>query len=295
MFLQGCAGMKYRGDFVSDKSTPSRDAIQVTYLGTNGYLFVCGGTTILVDPYFSRVPLGHVALNLPIKPDQNRITRGLSHLPRKIDCILVTHGHLDHLLDVPEIARRTGATVIASQTSCRLARAAGLPEKQTRPVKPGQSLRLGTATVLILPAVHDKLFGHALFPGIETAVPSPPATPGDWKAGEPLAFLVEMNGSRIYLDSGGVPEAPPPLIAPVDLAIIGMALPDDRARLSPMLERLKPRYFLPSHQDDFFRPLDRGFRFGPLSDFGAVRDQWNKHHAPERLILLDYFEPWSLR
>ena len=34
-----------------------------------------------------------------------------------------------------------------------------------------------------------------------------------------------------------------------------MALPDSRQRLSAALERLQPRYILPSHQDNFFVPL----------------------------------------
>jgi hypothetical protein len=48
-----------------------------------------------------------------------------------------------------------------------------------------------------------------------------------------------------------------------------MALPDSRARLPRALERLEPRYILPSHQDNFFLPLDAGFQFGPLTDFSG--------------------------
>ena len=57
----------------------------------------------------------------------------------------------------------------------------------------------------------------------------------------------------------------------MDLAILGVALPDSRARLHATLERLQPRYVLPSHQDNFFRPLNAGFQFGPFTDFPRVQ------------------------
>jgi hypothetical protein len=72
-----------------------------------------------------------------------------------------------------------------------------------------------------------------------------------------------------------------------------MALSDSRGRLSAALERLSPRYILPSHQDNFFLPLDAGFQFGQLTDFPRVqRDCARANHG--RLILLDYFKPWTL-
>src|SRR5262249_27557487 len=114
----------------------------------------------------------------------------------------------------------------------------------------------------------------------------------DWICGEPLAFLIEVNGQRIYLDSGGTPAQLPPN-EHVDLAILGMALPDSRARLGPALARLQPRYFLPSHQDDFFRPLSAGFQFGALTDFPRVQHDFALQNRG-RLILLDYFRPWTL-
>lgn len=282
--------------------SPSRPAtVAITYLGTNGYLFVSGDTRILVDPYFSRLPLGAVALGQPIAPDRARIAWSMTKLPRRIDRIFVTHGHFDHLLDVPAVAHETGATLVASQTSCFVASAAAAASNgtlSTLAVRPGASVRAGAATVRILPATHDRILGFTPFPGTISEPPSrPPTKPGDWKLGEPLAFLIELNGKRIYVDSGGVSGAPLPEVAgPVDLAIIGVALPDARRRLAPLLARLQPRWFLPSHQDDFFRPLDAGFQYGPLTDVAAVRAAWSRHGgAPERFLVLDYFQPWVLQ
>ena len=193
----------------------------------------------------------------------------------------MTHGHFDHLLDVPEIARRTAARVIASPTSCHLSQAAGVSASETVSLRAGDSVRLGSVRVHALPAVHDLIFGVMPFPGLRASVPrKAPVRPSDWVCGEPLAFLVEIGGKRIYVDSGGTPAALPPMeVGPVDLAILGVSLPDSRKRLVPALRRLRPRYVLPSHQDDFFRPLSDGFRFGSMTNFSAVLRSVEKYRS----------------
>jgi len=143
-----------------------------------------------------------------------------------------------------------------------------------------------------LPAMHDRLFGKVPFDQHDARSSGPPQRPADWICGEPLAFLIEAGGQRIYIDSGGRPgQLPPP--ERVDLAILGMALPDSRARLPSALEQLNPRFILPSHQDNFFRPLEAGFQFGSLTDFSRVRFDCEQANRG-RLILLDYFRPWTL-
>jgi L-ascorbate metabolism protein UlaG (beta-lactamase superfamily) len=264
--------------------------VRITYLGTNGYLLEARGTTVLVDPYFTRASLFSVALNLRVEPSISDLRWAAGRLPKRIDAILVTHAHVDHLLDAPPIARDTGARIIASRTGSLLARAAGA-EKVTA-VAPGSFLRVGSAVIRVLPASHDCVFGRVPFPGTRGEVPPKPVRFSDWVCGEPLAFLIELGGKRIYLDSGGTPAVLPPAdLGRIDLAILGVALPDSRARLRATLDRLRPRVFLPSHQDHFFRPIQTGFTFGPLTNFAEVR----RLAAGERLILLDYFRPWTLR
>jgi L-ascorbate metabolism protein UlaG (beta-lactamase superfamily) len=283
------------------QSSPPTRGVRVTYLGTNGYLLEAPDATILIDPYFSRISLPMIAFNSSVKPHIGRINSGMTRVPKRVDAILVTHGHFDHLLDVPEIARRTGANIIASPTSCYLAQASGTPALKTSPVLPGDSLRCGNARVQVLAAVHDQILGVMPFPGTRGAVPSrPPRRPSDWVCGEPLAFLIDSGGKRIYVDAGGTLAALPPAVAkPVDLAILGVYLRESRSRVLPALQRLRPRYILPSHQDDFFRPLSEEFQFGPMTDFSDVLRSIEKYRShssrPAHLILLDYFVPWVLK
>ncbi len=288
------AGFEDYARYVAADEARERGGIRVTYLGVNGYQFETGGHALLVDPYFSRIGLCAVAFNQRVEPDDFRLQQGLAHVRPRVDAVLVTHAHIDHLLDVPPIMRRTGAQLVAGPTAVSLARSLGISAARCRPVNNGDVRRIGPWTIRAYAAEHDRLLGSVPMPGERPQPGPPPVKPKDWIVGEPLGFLIEAAGQRIYVESGGRPDALPPGIK-VDLAILGVALPDARRHFAPAVRRLRPRFTLPSHQDDFFQPLDRGFIFGKLTDFPEILRTWERERLPGRLILLDYFRPWTLR
>src|SRR5882672_8493173 len=72
--------------------------MKITYYGHACFAVEMGGRNLLFDPFIKG---NDAAKNV----DVNRL---------KADYILVSHGHWDHTADAAEIAKRTGATVIAN-------------------------------------------------------------------------------------------------------------------------------------------------------------------------------------
>lgn len=277
----------------AEAPAPAANELSVTYLGVNGYLLRSGSTALLVDPFFSRVPLREVVFRAPLASSPEDIAFGLEKggVPGRVDAILVTHSHFDHALDVPALQRRLGGRVIASETGAALCLAAGLAPSAVTATAPGRVHRVGAATVRVLAARHDLVFGKVPYPGLLSEPPSsPPTRASHWLLGTPLAFAIEIGGRRVYVESGGV-SGHPPSVADVDLAIVGTAV-GDADRYAEVVRALAPRHVLPSHQDNFFNPLRSGFHFSALSDFPRIKAVHRGEGLPGELILMDYFHTW---
>ena len=117
--------------------------VVLRYLGTAGWEITNGTTTILVDPYLSRVngpaPPGGGS-GQPVAGDTRRAYKWTdvatpdiaaidAHI-QQADFVLVTHTHYDHILDVPHIALKTRATVIGTESTENVMRAYGVREEQ---------------------------------------------------------------------------------------------------------------------------------------------------------------------
>jgi L-ascorbate metabolism protein UlaG (beta-lactamase superfamily) len=71
-------------------------AVDIRWLGQSCFELKAGGTTVLIDPFLTGNPKAAATAD-EMEPD----------------VILLTHGHGDHLGDTVDIAKRTGATVVA--------------------------------------------------------------------------------------------------------------------------------------------------------------------------------------
>jgi L-ascorbate metabolism protein UlaG (beta-lactamase superfamily) len=71
-------------------------AVDVRFLGQSCFELKADGATVLTDPFLTGNPLAAASAD-EVEADQ----------------ILLTHGHADHLGDTVDIAKRTGATVLA--------------------------------------------------------------------------------------------------------------------------------------------------------------------------------------
>jgi len=192
-------------------STFARRGLQLSYLGTAGWELSDGKTVVLVDPYLTRLkidtphdpalpsdPRPLVTLNDFATSDQAVID---GHIKRA-DFILITHTHVDHVLDMPYIARKTGALVIDTESTANFARDAGVPNSQILTVKGGEDLELGSCSVRVIPSLHGILrrsplaSPSAIFP----ADTKPPFRLRElFVEGGTLTFLVRMGGLQVIV------------------------------------------------------------------------------------------------
>jgi L-ascorbate metabolism protein UlaG (beta-lactamase superfamily) len=288
--------------------------IQISYLGNAGWQITDGKTVILVDPYLSRLKLQ--TPNDPVLDDDKRptFTRddiAVSDEPtidahiQHADFILVTHTHVDHALDVPHIAKKTGATVIGTESTISYARASGVPESQLFTVKGGDDLEFGAFSARIVPSLHGILRrapNTAPNPGPPppAVIPidaKPPFRLRDFAEGGTLAYLVRLNGVRILaFGSMNYIEREVKGLRP-DVALIG-AMPERReiynytARLLDAIG--DPPLVLPTHWDRFNVPygVSQQSAIERLQSFLAEV----KSASPRtRVIIPEYFKPISIQ
>ena len=172
--------------------------VRVKFLGVATLLIEDGETAILTDGFFSRPNIAQM-LSGKIAPDIAAIGAGMQRAGiTKLAAVIPVHSHYDHAMDAPEVAKRTGALLIGSESTAYIGRGWGLPEAQIRLAAPGEAMQFGRFTVTILPSRH----APTGFTGGEITSPlKPPAGVTDYLEGASYAILVR-HGTRSLLING---------------------------------------------------------------------------------------------
>lgn len=116
--------------------------MKLIWLGHSAFRIETAEATILIDPFFT----GNASFE---GLDRGKITEGVTH-------ILLTHGHGDHLGDTVEIARQTGATVLANADLASWLSTKGL--EKLEPGNTGGTVDFGSFTVTFTNALHSSAF-----------------------------------------------------------------------------------------------------------------------------------------
>jgi L-ascorbate metabolism protein UlaG (beta-lactamase superfamily) len=143
------------------------------------------GKVLLIDPWLSN----------PLNPEAKDGKDPLATLGR-VDYILLTHGHRDHVGEAVEIARKTGAALIANpELAGNLVKLADFPKAQAETdaiMGIGGEIQIadGEGMVAMTPAVHT------------SSVFNPKAGPNEPErayGGNPAGFVIKIqNGPTIY-------------------------------------------------------------------------------------------------
>ncbi|MEO8924638.1 MAG: MBL fold metallo-hydrolase [Caldimonas sp.] len=143
--------------------------LQLTHFGAAAWRISDGKTTVYVDPYFSRLRTVKVfGESFPPPSSDRRPVYGYDDvLPsdtavidqhvRDGQFILISHSHFNHCMDMPYIAKKTGATVIGTESTASLARASGVPNNQIIPAKGGEDFEFGAISIRVIPSLHSSL------------------------------------------------------------------------------------------------------------------------------------------
>lgn len=220
-------------------------ATQFRWLGVGGVELTAGDQVLLIDPYLTRVPLWRVAFGR-VRPNRALVAEKI----HRCDFVLVTHAHFDHLMDVPDVVRNTGATALGSAHTCRLLAALGVPAAHVRQIGTGDRLTLGGFRVTVLPAGHVTVWGWHPFSGPLPRHLHPPLRARHYRMDGCFGFLVDVGGLRLL-------HCPGQGVAADLLTVKPLEQPATYARL---LRRVRPRVVIPVHWDDFGRPLSRPLR-----------------------------------
>ena len=195
--------------------------MKLTYFGHSAFQIETNGTTVLFDPFITGNPhTDGVVTADDLNPD----------------VILLTHAHGDHWGDTLDIAKRTGALLVANYEITSYAQNHG--HANVQPMNTGGSWTFDWGTVTQTYARHSSSF--------------PDGTYG----GNPNGYLVYIEGRCIYAAGDTCPFAEMAWIGednPVDVALLPIGDcftmgPKDAVRAARMVN---PALTIPLHYDTF--------------------------------------------
>ena len=112
--------------------------MKLTWLGHSAFRVDLDKSRILIDPFLK----GNPKFTL----DFDAVTEGVTH-------IVLTHGHDDHIGDAVEIAKKSGAQIVANFEICMFL--SGQGAENINPGKTGGTIPCGEFSVALTPALHS--------------------------------------------------------------------------------------------------------------------------------------------
>jgi L-ascorbate metabolism protein UlaG (beta-lactamase superfamily) len=245
------------------------------WLGTAGFRITCGDKVILIDPYLTR--------NERAFPFQELGPGDM----RDADYIFLSHGHFDHIADVPAIMEVAEADVYCSSVSGETLIRMGVPGSRIHTISGGESETLEGFSVSVTECDHIKfdlgliiktvprLLGEfrSLLPRVR-GMPAGPVLNTYFDFGDiSVLHLGSLGLKPGQVQALGVPSP--------DILLIPLQGHSDICLLAAKLAAaIRPRAVIPEHHDDFFPPVSQMIDIEPF-----------RLHLKELLPECAYYEP----
>ena len=261
--------------------------LELEWLGVSGYRISCEGQTLFVDPYLSRVPLRDLVLRRTALPDPAALDRFVQ-APGEVAGVLVGHTHFDHAVDAPAIARRFGCRAYGSDSLVNLMALHSIADQAVE-VEPYRTYELGPFAVSFTPSAHSKLLlGLAVpYDGDLTCEHLDGLSPNAYRCGQVWGISIEVAGVRFYHQGSANLIDDAVRERGVDVFLAGVAGRSfTRDYWQRILPRLDPRVVVPTHYDNFFRPLGQRMEFVSNVQLAALPEEIGAVSADAELIAL---------
>ena len=232
----------------------------MTWLGTSGFRIETGDGAFLIDPYLTRNPEAAPVQN--IRPDQ------LGPAGQ----IFISHGHFDHLYDVPVVAEVTRAIVYCDQVAADTLMKNGLsPERIHIVNQNGADFNFGTYQARAFYSRHIRFdlplilrtlarVGKRFFELRPTLKQYPAGQVLSWR------FTIEGRTVHHFGSAGATPHELERLRKmETDILLLPLQGHTNICQIALNYVRvMQPKLVIPHHQDDFFPPVSQNVDIRPF-------------------------------